>query len=196
MNKKCQVFTPQNYVEKLLDSIDYSHNIIGKSIMENSCGDGNILTVVVQRYIDDCRLKGCSVDEIKEGLNRDVHGVEIDPFQFKRCLAKLDDVAGQKGITGVEWDITNEDYLRKNDNKKCAYCGAKCELLPLEYFEVDHFIMESSFSDTTEGRAEAGDIKNLVWACIACNRGKRDLYIDGIYQKILNVDDNSIASVF
>ena len=30
MNKKCQVFTPQDYVEKLLNSVDYLHDLYGK----------------------------------------------------------------------------------------------------------------------------------------------------------------------
>ena len=48
MNKKCQVFTPENYVRELLDSVGYTHNLYGKKILENSCGDGNILVAVVQ----------------------------------------------------------------------------------------------------------------------------------------------------
>ena len=60
MNKKCQVFTPENYVKKLLDSIGYTKNLQGKKILENSCGDGNILVAIVQRYIDDGVLNGLS----------------------------------------------------------------------------------------------------------------------------------------
>lgn len=30
MNKKCQVFTPENYVRELLDSVGYIHNLYGK----------------------------------------------------------------------------------------------------------------------------------------------------------------------
>ena len=30
MNKKCQVFTPSDYVEKLLDSVGYKHDLYGK----------------------------------------------------------------------------------------------------------------------------------------------------------------------
>ena len=33
-NKKCQVFTPQNYVETLLDYIDYNEECFYKSIKE------------------------------------------------------------------------------------------------------------------------------------------------------------------
>ena len=41
MNKKCQIFTPDGYVKKLLDCIQYCENIYDKNILENSCGDGN-----------------------------------------------------------------------------------------------------------------------------------------------------------
>lgn len=30
MNTKCQVFTPNDYVRELLDSIDYTDNLYGK----------------------------------------------------------------------------------------------------------------------------------------------------------------------
>ena len=49
MNKKCQVFTPENYVRELLDSVEYTEHLYGRKILENSCGDGNILVAVVQR---------------------------------------------------------------------------------------------------------------------------------------------------
>ena len=51
MGVNCQIFTPENYVELLLDNIDYNTNLYGKRILENACGDGNILTVIVKRYI-------------------------------------------------------------------------------------------------------------------------------------------------
>lgn len=60
MNKKCQVFTPVNYVRELLNSVGYTEQLYGKRILENSCGDGNILIDIVQRYIDDCSTKGFS----------------------------------------------------------------------------------------------------------------------------------------
>lgn len=81
-------------------------------------------------------------------------------------------------------------------NNKCAYCGALWGLLPMESFEVDHFLNEASFSDTTEGRVEAGSMINLVWSCISCNRGKRGITIKPPYDDLLNVDNGNIAMVF
>lgn len=81
-------------------------------------------------------------------------------------------------------------------NNKCAYCGALWRLLPVESFEVDHFLNEASFSDTNEGRIEAGKMMNLVWSCISCNRGKHGITIRPPYNVLLNVDNGNIARVF
>ncbi|RHK39732.1 hypothetical protein DW067_14030 [Lachnospira eligens] len=84
MNKKCQIFTPDGYVKKLLDCIQYCENIYDKNILENSCGDGNILAVIVERYIDDAKAHGLSNQQIKKGLSKHIYGVEIDPEQYKK----------------------------------------------------------------------------------------------------------------
>ena len=81
-------------------------------------------------------------------------------------------------------------------NKKCAYCGARLGHTDIQLFEVDHFICESSYSNDTSGRAEAGRASNLVFSCFSCNRGKGDLPIGARYQGLLNPDDGSIATVF
>lgn len=112
MNKKCQIFTPENYVRELLDSVGYTQHLYGKRILENSCGDGNILTVIVQRYINDCLAKGFSRTKIKNGLSKDIYGVEIDSAQYQKCIQKLNDVLQKNNINGVEWKIYNTDYLR------------------------------------------------------------------------------------
>lgn len=121
MNKKCQVFTPSDYVKELLDNVGYVENLYGKKIMENSCGDGNILAAVVQRYIDDCRNKGLSRTKIKNGLARDIYGVEIDPEQYKKCIERLNQILEINQIQRVHWNIVNKDYLKLKDNIKYRY---------------------------------------------------------------------------
>ncbi len=116
MNKKCQVFTPENYVKKLLDSIGYTKNLQGKKILENSCGDGNILVAIVQRYIDDGILNGLSEEEIRLGLSRDIYGIEIDQKQYEKCIKNLNGVLRKNSIKDVEWQVFNTDYLRWNEN--------------------------------------------------------------------------------
>lgn len=114
MNKKCQIFTPENYVRELLDSVGYIEHLYGKRILENSCGDGNILVAVVQRYIDDCVANGLERAQIKNGLERDIYGVEIDPEQYKKCIENLNEVLQNNDINRVKWKVFNVDYLRWN----------------------------------------------------------------------------------
>ena len=46
MASNCQIPTPQAYVRQMLDYIDYSEDLYGKRVLENSCGEGNILLEV------------------------------------------------------------------------------------------------------------------------------------------------------
>ncbi len=118
MNKKCQIFTPNDYVEKLLDSIGYKENIYQKSILENSCGDGNILVLAAERFIDDSRNHGVSDKDICKGLSECLCGVEIDPDHYKKCIENLDETARMKGLGNVSWNIINADYLKWKNNRK------------------------------------------------------------------------------
>ena len=85
----CQVFTPTENVKELLDWCGYIDNLYGKKIIENSCGDGNILKEVVKRYIEDCLQKGISNKEISKGLEKDIYGIEYDVQQHKKCKKNL-----------------------------------------------------------------------------------------------------------
>ena len=85
-NCKWQVFTPQSIVEHMLDEIGYSHELFGKKILENSCGNGSFLTIVVERYIRDCIFEGRSIDEIRMGLSQDIYGMEIDEQHYRDCI--------------------------------------------------------------------------------------------------------------
>ncbi|WP_169084093.1 Eco57I restriction-modification methylase domain-containing protein [Paenibacillus sp. PL91] len=114
MNKKCQVFTPNDIVIKLLDIVNYTDNLYGKKIIENACGDGNILKVIVDRYITDCKSQGIANDKIKLGLEEDVYGAEIDEEQYLKCITNLNQVAGKHGLFNVRWKILNVDILKEN----------------------------------------------------------------------------------
>lgn len=121
MNKKCQVFTPPKYVIKLLNCIDYRHNLYGKKIIENACGDGNILKIIVERYIEDCLKNNLSLSEIKVGLEQDIYGAEIDEKHQLNCINNLSHIAERYGIKNVKWKILNVDILATNLNIKFDY---------------------------------------------------------------------------
>ena len=100
--ENCQIFTPLEIVKYILDTIGYKNNIIGKTVLENSCGDGNFLIEITQRYIRCCIRKKYSKKEIKKGLERDIYGYELDSRHFKKCLENLDSLACEYGIQYVE----------------------------------------------------------------------------------------------
>ena len=113
---KCQIFTPANYVKELLDSVGYCKNIVNKTILENSCGDGNVLVEIVKRYIEEAINFKYSNEKIKNGLENNIFGFEIDKKQFEKCINNLNLVAKKNGIEDVKWKIYNEDYLKSEVN--------------------------------------------------------------------------------
>ena len=81
-------------------------------------------------------------------------------------------------------------------NWSCAYCGARRGIIDSQLFEIDHYICQSAFPKSTEGRAKAGEVNNLVLACHDCNRRKSDFKLEGKYGILLNPDNNAIAKIF
>ena len=112
MINKCQVFTPIQNVLELLDFVGYTHDLFDKKVIENACGDGNILTEIVRRYIEEARINK-TLDEIKLGLEENIYGAEIDPKHYKKCLDNLNKVAKTYNIENVRWNILNEDILKE-----------------------------------------------------------------------------------
>ena len=153
MNKKCQVFTPKDYVEKLLDSIGYTRDLYGKTILENSCGDGNILSIIVQRYINDCKQKGISRTRIRNGLSKDICGVEIDPEQYEKCINKLNEIVKKNNILPVKWNIKNVDYLKTNDDEKFDFIvGNPPYVTYRELSKADQTYLKDTFKSCEKGK--------------------------------------------
>lgn len=121
MNKRCQIFTPKQYVDMLLDNANYKHNLYGKKFLENSCGNGSILLVAVERYIKDCKKNKISTSKISKGLSSDFAGYEIDKKYCRECVIKLNNITEKYGIKNVKWKINNKDYLRSEETIKYDY---------------------------------------------------------------------------
>ena len=68
---------------------EYKKNIYGKKVIENSCGDGQILIRIVERYIEDSLRQNKDIIEIKSGLENDIYGIELDPKHYKKCKENL-----------------------------------------------------------------------------------------------------------
>lgn len=112
MDKRCQQFTPEDIAENMLDVLGYSDNLYGKKILENSCGKGDILKIIVERYIQDGKRRKYSEQKIKYGLENDIYGAEIKKETFDKCINVLNNVAAKYSIKNVSWNIKNSDILK------------------------------------------------------------------------------------
>lgn len=109
-----QIFTPDWVVNMMLNKIGYipSADIHDKHIIDNSCGDGAFLAEIVDRYIKHGILnRDISKNELKKGLEKYIHGIEIDSNLCRKTVLRLNNVAAKYSITGVEWDICNADTV-------------------------------------------------------------------------------------
>ena len=122
---KCQVFTPNNMAKKLLDNVNYKRDISNKHILENSCGNGNILAEIVKRYIKYSLKSNLPTHDIRIGLETYIHGYDIDAKCCITTMQKLDKIASRYKILNVNWDIVNADFLHefcaKNINTRFDY---------------------------------------------------------------------------
>lgn len=119
--RKCQIFTPKENVVQLLDWVGYKKNLYGKKIIENSCGDGQILIEIVHRYIKDCIRNDITLNQIKIGLENDIYGAEIDSVHYQKCIDNLNDIAQIYNITNVTWNVIQKDILQETLNIKFDY---------------------------------------------------------------------------
>lgn len=113
-NRNDQIFTPEQYVEDMLDRIGYVKNLTGKTVLENSCGQGNILVPIVRRYIKDAKMQGLSNEHIAQSLSRDLIGFEVNREQREKCIEHLNEICSLNGISNVAWNIRGEDFLAYN----------------------------------------------------------------------------------
>lgn len=118
---KCQIFTPDENVEELLNWVKYNNNLYGKKVIENSCGDGRILVKIVERYIEDSIKQNKKAKAIKNGLENDVYAIELDPKHFSACKQKLEKLVKKYGIKNVKWNLYCEDSLKKEFDFKFDY---------------------------------------------------------------------------
>lgn len=121
MANNCKVFTPHEYVTELLDIIGYKNKLYGKSVLENSCGDGRILIEIVRRYIVSSVKEKIEPHDIIRGLERDICGVELEIGSVNQCKDNLNMVAQQYNITGVKWNIIHKNYLKTDLKRTFSY---------------------------------------------------------------------------
>lgn len=213
MLNKCQIFTPIEYVNKLLEIIDYSGDkILNKSVLENSCGDGKILVEIVDRYIKEALGADYSNSQIKRQLEKNILGFEIDGNVLCKCISNLDAKALEYSISGVKWNISSKDYLKTTINTKVDYVIGNPPYITYQELEVEertylreHFescktgkfdycyaFIEKSFADLNKN---SGKLVYLIPNSIfknAFGQNLRNLIIDSL----ISIHDYKISNVF
>lgn len=114
-DKNCQVPTPVQYVEQMLDNIGYKHNLWGHKVLENSCGEGNILIEIVKRYIADMKESQYQSEQIVRGLQEDIVAYEIDEGKIDICIKRLNELIYSENLPEVKWNIKHMDFLKSEE---------------------------------------------------------------------------------
>lgn len=156
---KCQVFTPDKIAKKLLDSVGYKKNITKSYILENSCGNGNVLIQIVERYITSAKTCNLSVKEIKKGLETFIYGYDIDDVCCKICVDNLNKKAAEHDIHNVKWKIYNKDFLEEYTKKNIG-------------IQFNYIVGNPPYINYTELNKETRDFVKKHF--ISCKKGKFD----------------------
>lgn len=121
IKQKCQIFTPNNIVEQMLDIAGYTSNVYGKKVLENSCGNGEFLLGIVNRYVKSCKQQRFSKKKIKLGLEKDIVAFEIDEQRKNECICRLNSLVAKYKINNVIWNIKSLDFLSMTLTEKFDY---------------------------------------------------------------------------
>lgn len=102
-----RVYTPDYLVRTILDFGNYiGENIVGKHVIDNSCGDGAFLREITERYCQQYHGKS-----LKKHLATYIHGIELDEEERDKCVQNLNDIAARYGVKKVNWDVVCADAL-------------------------------------------------------------------------------------
>ena len=158
--KDGKIFTPKETADRMLhdilgwDKLKYENGRvywpnIRKHIIDNSCGDGAFLALIVDFYIHNVSVTTRrSKQEIKELLETYIHGIELNPTEYRKCIERLDRIAALDGIKDVKWDIKNCDALSCHDyDGKMDFVIANPPYIRTHDLDCDL----SDYSFTTEG---------------------------------------------
>ena len=158
--KDGKIFTPKETADRMLhdilgwDNLKYENGRVywpnvRKHIIDNSCGDGAFLALIVDFYIHNVSVTTRrNKQEIKRLLETYIHGIELDPVECQKCIERLDRVAALDGIKDVKWDIKNCDALSCHDyDGKMDFVVANPPYIRTHDLDCDL----SGYTFTTEG---------------------------------------------
>ena len=109
---KGRFYTPSFIVRNILDLAGYGGAaVLGRHVIDNSCGDGAFVCEAVNRYCKAAVAARMAKSRLRTELARYIHGIEIDDTECEKCRAAVTAVAALYGVSGVKWDIVCGDAL-------------------------------------------------------------------------------------
>ncbi len=168
--ENCQIFTPTYIVNLILNTIGYKgDNVINKSIMEPSFGDGAFLIKIVERLIVTSRKKGFDDSTIKTLLLSNVFGIEKDDNLYKKAIDNIGNVLKKYNIDDI--DMSNN-----------LICGDTILLYSTFKNKFDFVVMNPPYQRNHHCSEEVLDLlKQFKYTT-----GSTDLYI-AFYEMAINM---------
>lgn len=145
-----QYMTSKSIVQLLLNEIGYfGPEILNKTIIEPSFGDGSFLTEIFIRIINEGHKQNLTNSQISTILSENVYGIEIDNELFDKGIANLNEIAIENGLEVNFHNLKNEDTLLfyKNYLKKFDYCVGNPPFVRIHNIEDYEKIKEFNFSN-------------------------------------------------
>lgn len=108
-----QVFTPEFIVDLMLEN----KALLGRVILEPGCGEGAFLTKITRLYIKEFAnlhqnlLNQSDLNTLKNELESNIIGIEIDEKALQICRKNLDKIAFEFGLKNVKWNLYKGDFL-------------------------------------------------------------------------------------
>ena len=98
--KNDEIYTPERVVKYILDAAEYipSAIILNKHVMDNSCGNGQILVEVVDRYAKAYLDIHGNYDGLDNDIYQYIHGIEIKEDACDECRRRIALVALKHGV--------------------------------------------------------------------------------------------------
>lgn len=151
-DKNCQVPTPGQYVQQMLDYIGYIKDLWGRKVLENSCGEGNILVEVVKRYIADARDNQHTPVEIAGGLEKDIVAYEVEQEKIEICLRRLNDLISMEALPEIKWNIKHQDFLKSDEQNAEFIIGNPPYITYHDLTQKEREFLQKNFEVCQTGR--------------------------------------------
>ena len=97
-----QYMTPNKIVEIILENIEYK-DVLNKTIMEPSFGEGVFLLNILEKIIEKSREKNLSDETIINIIKNNIYGIEKDKILYEKTIDSLNSKLEEYHISKIDW---------------------------------------------------------------------------------------------